>query len=115
LYLLLFCETRVMLAIRRGTLTREPLRRASAGVLLTLLAPLVLLAQPALAMGDPTWASWVLARATLLLPVAVLASVPDLVRPEGMTLWRVVDLAVVACVLQWCAVLGWWQLLPLAL
>lgn len=114
-YLLTIGAVRVARAWRQGALRDEPLRWAFFGVLITTLVPLLLLTQPALAIGDPTPAAWVLAGATVLLPLMMLASLIDGRRRRAATRPLRLDDIMLLAALQWCAVLASWGLVPLVL
>jgi hypothetical protein len=104
----------VALLKHRGRAWRRAEMLPFLGVL-TLLAPLPLfLAQSFMALGDATPASVALAVATGMLPLFVLAGAWRTARARQGALARA-HLVFAACVLQWCAVLAAWGLLPLLL
>lgn len=77
-----------------------------------LLVPLPLfLRQPFLQFGDPTVASASLAATTALLPIAMLVGLYR-TRHAPRARQRIVDTVALLAVLQWCAILAAWGLLP---
>lgn len=102
----------VALVRHRGRAWRRAEMLPFLGVL-ALLAPWPLfLAQSFMALGDATPASVSLAIATGMLPLFMLAGVWRMARArQGAR----VHLVLAVCVLQWCAVLAAWGLLPLRL
>jgi hypothetical protein len=98
-------------AWRRGEPWMQPASLAL--VLLVLPVPLFAL-QPFMAIGDFTAASAALFVATVALPLLMVAQVIWTWRARArVRSWRV-HIVAAACVLQWCAVLVAWDLMPLA-
>jgi CubicO group peptidase (beta-lactamase class C family) len=114
-YLLVVGVVRSVGALRRGAWRDEPLVWPAPCLVLLLLAPALYLTQSFLAIGDPTpanvamavlsgccrWRWWSGVRS-----VCVPASAPCVAR---------LDLAAIAGLLQWCAVLAVWGLVPLVM
>ena len=113
--LLLWGTVRSVRAWRRGGLAHEPLRWPTRAVWCLGVTPLLYLREPALAIGDPTVANVLMAVVTGALPVAMLIGLWHRVQ-TGLTGRRaVVDVLLLLGVLQWCATLSAWGLLPLTL
>jgi CubicO group peptidase (beta-lactamase class C family) len=115
LYLLLVGGVRAVRAWQRRDLTQEPLTWTAASLVLLVLAPLLYLTQPFLAIGDPTIANRAVATCTALLPVALLLSLTRSVSRASAARWRWPDRIALVAALQWCVVLAAWGLLPLML
>ncbi len=115
LYLLLVGSARTVIAWRRRQLRSEALRWAAVVVLLLVLAPLLFLGQPFLAIGDPTPGNLGLALLTGLLPIAIAVSLVQRVRMGMRTPGAMLDAVALSAALQWCLVLAAWGLLPLTL
>ncbi|MDX2208349.1 MAG: serine hydrolase domain-containing protein [Gemmatimonadales bacterium] len=114
-YLLLVGIGRSGIAWRHRRLADETLRWASGVLLVLVLAPLLYLTQPMLAIGDPTVANLAMALLTGLLPLAIAGSLVLRWR-RGVRNWAArFDVLALVAALQWCAVLAWWGLLPLML
>ncbi len=77
--------------------------------------PLLYLAYPFLAIGDPTAANVLMSILTGLLPVALTVSLVQRVQTGMLTHAAVVDAIALSAALQWCIVLISWRLLPLML
>ena len=92
---------------------RQPLAAPCLGVLLLALPVPFFFGQSFLAMGDLTLASGLLAAVTLLLPVAMLVGLWRVWRTPRRSRWQLADALAMAVVLQWCAVLAAWGLLPM--
>lgn len=115
LYLLLVGGVRTAIALRRTTLRDEALRWPALVLWLMVLAPLLYLTQPFLAIGDPTPANLVVASLTLLLPLATGAALVQLGRAGFPRSGAALDVTALLMALQWCVVLVGWGLVPLAL
>ncbi|MBA3891361.1 MAG: beta-lactamase family protein [Gemmatimonadaceae bacterium] len=115
LHLLLVGLARTVLAWRRQRLHAEPLRWSAGGMLVLVLVPLLYLAYPFLAIGDPTVANVAVGFVTALLPLAIAASLVQRVRLGLATGGAKLDALALSAALQWCLVLAWWGLLPLML
>lgn len=115
LYLLLVGGVRAARAWRRRAVAQEPLVWVATVLVLLVLAPLLYLTQPLLAIGDPTVANVSVATLSALLPLAVLVSLVRAARSTVVTRWRWPDRLALVAALQWCVVLAAWGLLPLAL
>ncbi|WKW12925.1 AarF/UbiB family protein [Pseudogemmatithrix spongiicola] len=100
-------------AIRHRAAGADPLRYATIGIALLLLAPVAYLFTDAMAIGDPTFANLGVAAATLLLPISLLASLAAIIG-RG-TAGRRVDLVLLVLATQWCTVLAANGFLPLML
>lgn len=114
-FLLFVGGWRTVRAWRRGRLRDEPLRWATLAMVLLVLAPLLYLAQPFLAIGDPTPANVAMAILTGFLPVAVASSLVQCTRQRPITPTAMLDIMALCAALQWCLVLAFWDLLPLML
>jgi CubicO group peptidase (beta-lactamase class C family) len=114
-YLLVAGSVRTLRAWRRGTVRHEPLRWATLTVVPMVLAPLLYLTQPFLAIGDPTPANLVVATLTGAFPVALLLSLLQRTRERAPARHAALDLIALGAALQWCVVLALWGLLPLML
>ncbi len=114
-YLLVVGVVRSVVALRRGAWRDEPLLWPALCFVLLLLAPALYLTQSFLAIGDPTPANVTMAVLTGALPVALVVGVVQRVRAGVGTLGARLDLAAIAGLLQWCAVLAAWGLVPLVL
>jgi len=112
-YLLVVGAVRSVKALRRRAWRDEPLRWPTLCLVLLLLAPALYLTQSFLAIGDPTPANVAMAALSGALPVALLAAGVRRVRAGLRTLGARLDLAAIAGLLQWCAVLAAWGLVPL--
>jgi CubicO group peptidase (beta-lactamase class C family) len=115
LYLLVVGSVRSVVAMRRSALASEPLRWPVLAVWLTLLAPVLYLTQPFLAIGDPTVANFTVATMTGVLPLVIAYALVRRVRMGLGGARGVVDAVALAAALQWCLILTAWGLLPLAL
>jgi hypothetical protein len=93
----------------------EPLRWTAGALLLLCSAPLLYLGESFLAIGDPTPANLVMALATGLVPLAMVASLVGRVRGGLGHRTARVELLMLVGALQWCLVLAAWGLLPLML
>jgi hypothetical protein len=82
---------------------------------LGVLAPLLYLTQPFLALGDPGPANILVATLTGMLPLALGYSLVQRVRAGLVGAGAACDVVALSLALQWCAVLAVWGLLPLAL
>lgn len=114
-YLLLVGLVRSGLAWRRRRLADESLRWTAGVLLLLVLAPLLYLTQPMLAIGDPTVANIAMAVLTGLLPLAIVGSLVQRWRRGRGSRVAWLDIVALVAALQWCSVLAWWGLLPLML
>lgn len=114
-YLLIAGAVRSVIALRRGAWRNEPLRWPALSLALLVVAPVLYLAQPFLAIGDPTVANVVVAVLSGVLPVALLLGAVQRVRAGVRTLRARLDLGAMAGLLQWYAVLAAWGLAPLML
>ncbi len=114
-YLLFVGAVCTVLALRRRTFRDEPLRWPTGVLGLTVLAPVLYLLQPFLAIGDPTPANVVVACLTGLLPFALLLALVQRVRSRRAGARAELDVIALVAALQWCLVLAVWGLLPLAL
>ena len=115
IYILIAGTTRSILAWRRKRLRNEPLRWASAALLMLIIAPLLYLAYPFLAIGDPTAANVLMSVLTALLPVALTISLVQRVQSGMITRAAVLDAIALSAALQWCVMLIFWRLVPLML
>lgn len=115
LYLLIFGLVRSGWALRRGRWRDEPLRWPALCLALLVMAPTLYLTQSFLAIGDPTPANVVVATLSGLLPLTLLAAAWQRVRAGLQTLAARLDFLAIAGLLQWCAVLAAWGMLPLML
>lgn len=115
LYLLLVGSIRTVRAWCRRSLRTEALRWTTVVLIPLLLAPLLFLAQPLLAIGDPTPANLLLALVTGALPIALVLALVDHARGGPRTRAANLDTLALAGALQWCGVLAAWGLLPLML
>lgn len=115
LYLMTVGFVRTWRAARRKSLRSEALRWTTAVLVLLVLAPLLFLTQPFLAIGDPTPATVTLAILTGALPVALLLSFVERLRGGVIARAAIVDTVALAGALQWCGVLAVWGVLPLML
>jgi hypothetical protein len=115
LYLLLVGGVRTLIALRRKTFRDAPLRWPALVLGLGVLAPLLYLTQPFLALGDPGPANIVVAALTGMLPLALGYSLVQRVRAGLAGAGAACDVVALSLALQWCAVLAVWGLLPLAL
>jgi CubicO group peptidase (beta-lactamase class C family) len=115
LYLLVGGGVRTVIALRRRTVRAEVLRWPTLVLWLMVVAPLLYLAQPFLAIGDPTAANIAMALLTGLLPVTIVLALVQRVRAgvAGAGAW--LDALALAAALQWCLVLAVWGLVPLML
>jgi CubicO group peptidase (beta-lactamase class C family) len=114
-YLLVVGVVRSVGALRRGAWRDEPLLWSALCLVLLLLAPALYFTQSFLAIGDPTSANVTMAVLTGLLPVALVVGGVQRVRVGVGTLRARLDLAAIAGLLQWCAVLAASGLVPLVL
>jgi CubicO group peptidase (beta-lactamase class C family) len=114
-YLLLVGTARSVVALRRGAWTTEPLLWPALCLVLLVAAPSLYLTQSFLAIGDPTPANVTMAVLTGALPVALAVGGVQRLRAGLGTLRARLDLAAIAGLLQWCAVLAAWGLVPLVL
>lgn len=101
------------LAFGAGPRWRQPLAAPCLGILLLALPVPFFFGQSFLAIGDLTVASGLLAAVTLLLPVAMGVGLWRTWRAPRRSRWQLADALAMAGVLQWCAVLAAWGLLPL--
>jgi CubicO group peptidase (beta-lactamase class C family) len=115
LYLWLGGGVRTVIALRRRAVRDEALRWPALVLWLMVLAPLLYLTQPFLAIGDPTVANIALAGLTGLLPVALVLALVQRMRAGVASVGAVFDTVALAAALQWCVVLALWGLLPLML
>ena len=100
---------------RRGSARSQPAFAPFVGIAL-LLVPLPLFyRQSFLQLGDFTLASGLLAVVTLLLPITMLIGLWLSFRRRPRSLWATLDAGAMLAVLQWTAVLAWWELMPLRL
>jgi CubicO group peptidase (beta-lactamase class C family) len=113
--LLIMSVIRATSAWRRGRVRDEPLRWTAGALLLLCSAPLLYLGESFLAIGDPTPANLVMALATGLVPLAMVASLVGRVRGGLGHRTARVELLMLVGALQWCLVLAAWGLLPLML
>jgi len=114
-YLLVVGVVRSVGALRRGAWSKEPLRWPALCLVLLMLAPALYLTQSFLAIGDPTPANVAIAVLSGALPVALVVGGVQRVRAGVGTLRARLDLVAIAGLLQWCAVLAAWGLVPLVL
>jgi CubicO group peptidase (beta-lactamase class C family) len=114
-YLLIMGAVRSVVALRRGAWRGEPLRWPALCLALLVVAPGLYLTQSFLAIGDPTPANVAMALLTGALPVALVVGGAQRVRAGIGTLGARLDLAAIAGLLQWCAVLAAWGLVPLVM
>jgi hypothetical protein len=114
-YLLIVAVVRSVGALRRRAWSREPLRWPALCLVLLVMAPGLYLTQSFLAIGDPTPANVTMAVLTGALPVALVVGGVQRVRAGVGTLGARLDLGAIAGLLQWCAVLAAWGLVPLVL
>jgi CubicO group peptidase (beta-lactamase class C family) len=114
-YLLIVGAVRCVSALRRGAWCNEPLRWPALCLVLLVVAPGLYLSQSFLAIGDPTPANVAMAVLTGALPVALVVGGVQRVRAGIGTLGARLDLAAIAGLLQWCAVLAAWGLVPLVM
>jgi len=114
-YLLLVGAVRSVRALRRGAWSDEPLRWPALCLGLLVVAPVLYLTQSFLAIGDPTPANVTMAVLTGALPAALLIGGVERVRAGVGTMGSRVELTAIAGLLQWCAVLAAWGLVPLVL
>jgi CubicO group peptidase (beta-lactamase class C family) len=114
-YLLVVGVARSVRALRRGAWTSEPLRWPALCLVLLVVAPALYLTQSFLAIGDPTPANVTMGLLTGALPVGLAVGGLQRVRAGVGTLGARLDLAAIAGLLQWCAVLAAWGLVPLLL
>jgi hypothetical protein len=114
-YLLVVGAARSVVALRRGAWTREPLRWPAVCLALLAVAPGLYLTQSSLAVGDPTPANIATAFLTGALPVALVIAGVQRVRAGAGTKGARLDLVAIAGLLQWCAVLAVWGMVPLVL
>lgn len=114
-YLLVVGAFRSVRALRRGEWRNEPLRWPAASLVLLAAAPGLYLTQPFLAIGDPTPANVTMAVLSAALPVALLIGAVQQVQAGAGTPSARLDLAAIAGLLQWYAVLAAWGLAPLVL
>ena len=98
--------------LRRRPWRTDALRLPWAGTAALLLPVPLFLRQPFLQFGDPTMASMLLAAVTALLPIAMLVGLHRM-RQSPRSRQRIIDGIALLAVLQWCAVLATWGLLPL--
>ncbi len=115
LYVLGLGGTRTLGAFRRGEWRSEPLVAPTLCLLLLILAPVLYLTQSFLAIGDPTPANVTVAVLTATLPLTLVLAAVRRVRAGVATRAARADLVALMAALQWCAVLGAWGLIPLAL
>jgi hypothetical protein len=114
-YLLILGVARSVRALRRGAWTSEPLCWPALCLVLLVVAPALHLTQSFLAIGDPTPANVTMGLLTGALPVGLAVGGLQRVRAGVGTLGARLDLAAIAGLLQWCAVLAAWGLVPLLL
>jgi CubicO group peptidase (beta-lactamase class C family) len=114
-YLLVVGAVRSVGALRRGAWRDEPLHWPALCLVLLVVAPGLYLTQSFLAIGDPTPANVAMALLTGALPVALVVGGVQRVRAGIGTLGARLDLAAIAGLLQWCAVLAAWGLVPLVM
>jgi CubicO group peptidase (beta-lactamase class C family) len=115
LYLLTFGMARCALALRRGGWRKEPLLLPALCLALLVMAPALYLTQSFLAIGDPTPANLVIAMLTGVLPLTLLAAAWQRVRTGLGSFTARLDILAIAGLLQWCAVLAAWGLMPFVL
>lgn len=115
LYLLVVGSVRTVAALRRKVLREELLRWPVIALWLMLLAPVLYLTQPFLAIGDPTLANVVVASLTGMLPLALVYALAQRVRAGLRGARGVIDAVALSAALQWCLTLAVWGLLPLML
>jgi CubicO group peptidase (beta-lactamase class C family) len=115
LYLLTIGLVRSGRALRRGQWRAEPLLLPALCLALLVLAPSLYLTQSFLAIGDPTPANLVVAMLSGLLPLTLLAAAWQRIRAGLPTLIACLDILAIAGLLQWCAVLSAWGMLPFML
>jgi CubicO group peptidase (beta-lactamase class C family) len=114
-YLLSVGAVRSVGAWRRGAWRDEPLRWPALCLLLLVVAPGLYLGQSFLEIGDPTPANVVLALLTGALPMTLVVAGVQRMRAGVGTTGARLDLVAIAGLLQWCAVLAAWGLVPLLL
>jgi CubicO group peptidase (beta-lactamase class C family) len=115
LYLLLVGGVRTLIALRRTSFRDAVLRWPALVLGLGVLAPLLYLTQPFLALGDPGPANILVATLTGMLPLALGYSLVQRVRAGLVGAGAACDVVALSLALQWCVVLAVWGLLPLAL
>jgi CubicO group peptidase (beta-lactamase class C family) len=100
---------------RRSLAPAHPVFAPLASVLLLALAVALFMRQSLLQLGDPTLTNVALAAATGALPLAMLFGLwrQRVTRRRGLP--ATLDALAMAGVLQWAAVLAWWNLVPLRL
>jgi hypothetical protein len=103
-----------LLAVRRGGIRAEPLAWIVPTVLCLVVAALLLVQQPFLAIGDPTAGNRMLTAASVLLPAGAGIALVQLVRTGGARR-RWPDVALLVGVAQWCVVLWRHDVLPMML
>jgi hypothetical protein len=114
-YLTVVGATRSVGALRRRAWSKEPLRWPALCLVLLLLAPTLYLTQSFLAIGDPTPANVTMAVLTGALPVALVVASVQRMRAGVDTPRARLDLAAIVGLLQWCAVVAAWGLVPLVM
>ena len=100
---------------RRGSARSQPAFVPFIGVALLLLPLPFFYRQSFLQLGDFTLASGLLAAVTLLLPITMLIGLWRSFRRRPWSVWATLDAGAMLAVLQWTAVLAWWELMPLRL
>lgn len=115
LYLLLVGGVRTGIALRRSALREEALRWPALVLWLMVLAPLLYVTQPFLAIGDPTPANILVASLTLVLPLAIGSALVQRGRAGLAGTRAALDATALVMALQWVVGLALWGLVPLAL
>lgn len=115
LYLLTFGLIRSGRALHRGRRRAEPLRWPALCLALLALSPTLYLTQSFLAIGDPTPANLVIAALSSLLPLTLVMAAWQRIRAGLHTRIARLDILAIAGLLQWCAVLAAWGMLPFML
>ena len=115
LYLLIVGAVRSVQGLRRGAWRKEPLRWPALCLVLLAVAPGLYATQSFLAIGDPTPANVTLAVLSGALPLTLLIGGVQRVRSGVGTLGARLDLVAIAGLLQWCAMLAAWGLMPLVM
>lgn len=115
LYLLIAGLMRNVVALRARTLRFGPVGWVSVYLAALSLAPVLFLTQSFLAVGDPTPANLTIAVLSGGLPLALIVAAVLVWRRRIDCRTAKMDLIAIGGLLQWCAVLASWGLLPLAL
>jgi CubicO group peptidase (beta-lactamase class C family) len=115
LYLLIVGGMRSVRSLRLGRWRSEPLRWPALCLALMLVAPVLYLTRPFLAIGDPTPANLAVALLTGMLPLTLVSAGAYRVRAGLRARTARLDFLALAGALQWCAVLMAWGMLPFML